>query len=182
MNVTSPVNFSQNLPSARTGLPAAGAEENSTPFSGGRYALSPEKWSTVLWGTRQMWKAKVYRSASRGASLKEDRFFRHRRALAEYGDGRRGDGEGAARHHVPADISQLVPFSACFPLSRGAALPQGRKDSANGRSGHLRRELRPPMSPGILSFFGFCSGKGAVFPFFRKKSVKFCRFCLYFYS
>ena len=117
-----------------------------------------------------MWKAKFYRSASRGASLKEDRFFRHRRALAEYGDGRRGDGEGVARHHVPADISQLVPFSACFPLSRGAALPQGRKDSANGRSGHLRRELRPPMSPGILSFFGFCSGKGTVFPFFRKKS------------
>ena len=117
-----------------------------------------------------MWKAKFYRSASRGASLKADRFFRHRRALAEYGDGRRGDGEGVARHHVPADISQLVPFSACFPLSRGAALPQGRKDSSNGRSGHLRRELRPPMSPGILSFFGFCSGKCAVFPFFRKKS------------
>ena len=127
-----------------------------------------------------MWKAKFYRSASRGASLKADRFFRHRRALAwcgrtnigalaEYGDGRRGDGEGVARHHVPADISQLVPFSACFPLSRGAALPQGRKDSANGRSGHLRRELRPPMSPGILSFFGFCSGKGAVFPFFSQK-------------
>ena len=32
-----------------------------------------------------MWKAKFYRSASRGASLKADRFFRHRRALAGCG-------------------------------------------------------------------------------------------------
>ena len=42
MNVTSPANFPQNFPAASAGLSAAGAEENSTPFSDGRYALSPE--------------------------------------------------------------------------------------------------------------------------------------------
>ena len=175
MNVTSPANFPPKF-SSRSDWPfGGGREENSTPFSGGRYALSPEKWSAVLWGTRQMWKAKVYRPASRGASLKADRFFRHRRALAEYGDGRRGDGEGAARHHVPADISQLVPFSACFPLSRGAALLQGRKDSANGRSGHLRRggKCVRPCHPAFSLFWDFVPGKALFFHFSAKNLSNF---------
>ena len=122
-----------------------------------------------------MWKAKVYRSASRGASLKADRFFRHRRALAEYGDGRRGDGEGVARHHVPADISQLVPFSACFPLSRGAALPQGRKDSSNGRSGHLRRggNCVRPCHPAFSLFSDFVPGNALFFHFSAKNLSNF---------
>ena len=133
-----------------------------------------------------MWKAKFYRSASRGASLKADRFFRHRRALAgcgrtnigalaEYGDGRRGDGEGAVRHHVPADISQLVPFSACFPLSRGAALPQGRKDSANDRSGHLRRggKCVRPCHPAFSLFSDFVPGKALFFHFSAKNLSNF---------